>query len=367
MRRLHTLSSALIFGFLVLTLPAWAAPVSLKIDFDSKAGYVESDDVAGTAKPSGLTAAQKQSVIALVQKKYDDALGAGVVTVSEGKGGDYDIIANGDQAPGKNKGNEYGDCGKPGRPGVAHVGEFVTDGYKDQDLINAVGETIAHEAAHKLGLNHNTDSPPSLMTDGKGVTGAVRKKDDRKFTDNDIKELKKNTNIKNAEKKTTTDKKDLSVFRGASVNFIKGDDDYLDASTIFSGTPGAEFGYISADGEFVFVGDYTNTSSNSIFTTFEYTAGEDIALNYGGTLYTLENGGATFTLSDPNPYNPAVFQIATITFATPGDPAVLTFDANVVATTGGFTAVPEPSALLLLGAGTLTGFGVMYRRKRIHA
>jgi len=75
-----------------------------------------------------LTDAQKAAVIALVQKEYDDALGKGVVTVSEGSGGTVDMIVNGSQAPGVNKGKEYGDMGTKDGPGiVVQLAQASTD------------------------------------------------------------------------------------------------------------------------------------------------------------------------------------------------------------------------------------------------
>ena len=102
-----------------LLLPQLAhAQKTLKINFDSTDKFTESDDVEGTAVASGLAAADKAKVIAKIQKKYDDALGANIVKVMEGSGDDHDMIIQGGKAPGTNAGKEAGDAGKPGKPGV---------------------------------------------------------------------------------------------------------------------------------------------------------------------------------------------------------------------------------------------------------
>jgi len=203
---------------LLLALPSAHAQKTISIDFDSTDAFTESDDVKGTSKKSALTDEQKKAVIANVQKEYDDALGGGKVKVEAGKAGDVKMIVNGGRAPGKNEGKEAGDAGKPGKPGVAHEGEFLERGFAGAGLVNAIAETVAHEAGHKLGIaEHNADDPPSKMTRGSLVTDAQRKADARKFTEHDIEKLKKTLGIAKPEQKDAI-VPGLNVFRGEDVN-----------------------------------------------------------------------------------------------------------------------------------------------------
>src|SRR5216684_1685730 len=87
-------------ALLVVTTSFAHAQKTIKIDFNSTAKFTDSDGVEGTATKSGVTDAQKALIIKKVQEKYDNALGAGKVVVSEGTGGDVDMILSGDTAPG---------------------------------------------------------------------------------------------------------------------------------------------------------------------------------------------------------------------------------------------------------------------------
>ncbi|MES1259976.1 MAG: PEP-CTERM sorting domain-containing protein, partial [Gemmatimonadota bacterium] len=119
--------------------------------------------------------------------------------------------------------------------------------------------------------------------------------------------------------------------------------------------------------EFVFQGDYTNTSSLPAAMTFEYTGLEDIAAMFNGTLYALSLGNALFTLSNVNPDNPDVYQRAKITFFTPGATTFLTLDATGEPNTGGFTVAPEPSTIALTATGLAVLIGAASRRRsRLH-
>jgi hypothetical protein len=315
---------------------AMVAGKVIKLDFGSSANFTESDGVAGTATRSGLTAADKATIIALVQQRFDKAVGMGMYMVMEGTGGDVDIIVNGGTAPGVNMGTEYGDEGQSGKPGVVHVGEFVNDGFTGAGLTNAVGETIAHEAGHKLGLEHNWDNRPTLMTEGSKVTAAQRMVGNRKFTTTDSNTLNKNQSNTKSEHKDSVGLNNLLVFVGNRVGPPpnKPDDRYLNCYAILSAPIGWEFGYMSSTGEFVFQGDYTNASSNPAFMSLPYSAGLDLAVQLGSTRYKLSDGptvsGITLTMTNPN--NPAVFQQAITVF-----PSIqLTLLATIDPTTGGF-------------------------------
>ena len=99
------------------------------------------------------------------------------------------MILNGGKAPGVNEGKEYGDAGKPGKPGVVHEGEFTADTFSGNELVNGVAESLAHEGGHKLGLGHNWDKHITKMTEGSKVSTADRKTKKRKFNDDDKKKL----------------------------------------------------------------------------------------------------------------------------------------------------------------------------------
>src|SRR5262249_55695365 len=151
-------------------LRAAPPPVQVKVDFNSTSDFMESDGSTRTAEPSNLSDSQKAAIIAKAQKKFDDALGPGKVVVSEGTGGDIDIIVSGE-----NNSRAYGNTGQPCKPGVVYSGTFVaatdssggTQYSPDAGLPNAVGETLAHEIAHKLGVAHNQETnPPTIMTQG---------------------------------------------------------------------------------------------------------------------------------------------------------------------------------------------------------
>jgi hypothetical protein len=318
---------------------------TISINFDSTDNFTESDDVKGTAAKSGLTAAQRASVVSKVQMEYDAAVGAGVVKVSEGDNGDVKMIVNGGRAPGVNQGKEAGDAGKSGQPGVAHEGELTNRGFAGDDLVNGIAETVAHEAGHKLGIaEHNSDNPPTKMTKGNLVTDAQRKADARAFDAHDIKKLKMNLGIKDPEQKDSFSTGDLDIFRGQSIVVSPNipDDQFLDVNVQFTGPPGAEFGYISSSNEFVFEGDPLDNPYPG-FLTFIYSTGANLAVEFDGTVSSLENGGGTYSLFNPNPDNPQVFLTADLLFNTSMGMATLVLNDTVESTTGGFVAVPEPS------------------------
>ncbi len=347
---------------LVATASVARAQTTIKIDFNSTAKFTESDNTEGTATKSGVTDAQKALILKKVQEKYDNALGAGKVTVSEGTGGDVDVILNGSKAPGALAGNEYGDAGKPGKPGVVHLGEFKGNAAFNDDtsLSNAVGESIAHEAGHKLGLSHNWEAN-KLMTEGSKVKDTDRAKDSREFTADDTKRLQEATKPKKSEGKDSTSANDLGVTVGQRVGALanKPDDRYLDAYAWFQAPTNLEFGYTS---DFVPQGDWLNTEVNPTFMTFLYHAGVNLGVLDENThvLYTLEGGQGSLHLSNPNPDNPSVFQTADAYFLTDAGSAHLTLNATIYETTGGFNMVPEPATLSLL----LLGVPGLIRRRR---
>jgi hypothetical protein len=262
----------------VAATAVWAQK-TIKIDFSSTADFEESSGKKGKAQASTLTAAQKQKVIDQVQKQYDDAVGTGKVTVSEGTGGDYDMIVSGATAP--DAGAKYGNAGKPGKPGLVYEKEFTNDGFSGNELVNGIAESTAHEAGHKLGLGHNWDNPPTKMTEGSKVDTATRKADARKFNADDTKKLTNSLALNNSEHKDSFAITDLGVFVGQHLGFANKPDEllYLDAYATFIGPPGATFGYMSFTDEYVFQGDTTDSALNPTFMTFLYTGGVDLGVS----------------------------------------------------------------------------------------
>jgi len=76
-----------------------APPLQVKVDFDSTGGYQRSDGTNRTSSASGLSAAERQAILAKAQEKFDLALGPGQVVLSEGTGGDMNIIMSGKTSP----------------------------------------------------------------------------------------------------------------------------------------------------------------------------------------------------------------------------------------------------------------------------
>ena len=331
---------------------AEAAAKKIGINFDSTAEFEESCGTKGTATASGLTAAQKASIVAKVKAKYEAALGAGKVDVCEGTGTNVNIIVNGGNAPGALAGKEYGDAGKPGQSGVVHEGEFAP--CTGDDLVNAMAESIAHEAGHKLGLVHNWDSPATVMTEGSKVTKATRNTGARTFNDADKVILTNAVTTAKTEHKDTMGPTDLGIRVGETLGPLanKPDDRHLDAYAVFQGgPPGTQFGYISHGGDFVYQGNQSATPQNPAFMSFLYSAGADLAVRANGIVYSLSEGFGQYNLFNPNPNNPSVFIGASIGFLLPGGSAQLQLQVVMMHPhTGGFLV---PVILLAQREGNL--------------
>lgn len=369
---------ALLVGVLAVGALANNPPKkSIKINFNGANKIKESCGIEATPTASGLSAADKAAVIAKVQSKYDNALGAGKVNVTEGTGGDVEIIVNGGTAPGTQAGKEYGDAGVDGKPGIVHEGEFAGAGFAaGAERVNGIGETAAHEAGHKLGLAHNWDNPPGVMTEGGKVNTATRKADNRALNADDTKKLQnlpKAVNARAGAKEGWLGPNDLGITVGdliaASPN--RPDDRHLDCSARYlSGPSGVQFGYISGSGHFVYQGDYLNGPSNPTYMSFLYTAGADMAVNNGGDISTLSNHRGTFTLSNGNPYNSQVYLSAQLQFMTTSGPATIVLDVVMpTPASGGFgslATIPTVSewGLIVLGLGVLTAGTIFIRRGR---
>lgn len=308
--------------FLIVVCGGLASPSnaqkSIKLNFNSSATVTESDGQVATATPSTLTAEQKAAVVMKVKQEYDDAGVGDKVMVMEGSGGDYDIIISGGTAP--VAGSEYGDAGQAGKPGIVHGGEFVNAGLTGDQLVNAIEETAAHEAGHKLGLPHNWDNPPTKMTEGSKKTTEMRGADGRSFNASDKTTLKSSLMVARAEHTGSSKAGDLGVFVGNRLDMPPNqpDDRYFDAYATFDGPAGSLFGYFGLSNEFVLQGDTTNTSTNPAFMTFPYIGGEDLAVQVGTDFFSLSRGMSGYLLNNPNPNNPDVFLNADVFFALPG-------------------------------------------------
>jgi hypothetical protein len=325
---------------LLLLAPSVLAQKTIVVNFNSTEAYTESDGVMGTATASGLTADQITAVIAVAQNEYTTAK-LNVTIMSGASGGDVYMIVTGSQAPGANKGKEYGDMGKPGKAGLVHGGEFTTDGFTGMGLTNAIGETLAHEAAHKLGRSgHNETKPPTKMTAGGLVSIAQRKADNRQFDATDISQMKTNGGVTNAEQKDSTALNELGILvgtaSGPNTKFI-GDDLVLETQAIYTGPSGSTFGYISSDGEYIFVG---SEQSNPTWLSFFYTNSENLAVYDSGTLYTI-SGAGTISLNNPNPANTSVYTNANLQFEDGASLSLTLISGSLGVTTGGFSCVPS--------------------------
>lgn len=321
---LHLLAMVLAVTLAGSAHAADAATKKISINFDSTADFVESCGEKGTATASTLTAAQRASIIAKVKAKFEAALGAGKVDVCEGTGTNINIIVNGGPAPGARLGKEYGDAGRAGEPCLVHQGAFAP--CVDDALVNAMSETIAHEAGHKLGLVHNWDAPATVMTEGCKVPKATRNLGTRDFNAADKVTLTNVTTVTKAEHKDNTGPTDLGIHVGDLLGPIVNvpDDHHLNAYAFLQGgPPGTQFGYISHSGEFVYQGNQSATPQNPRFMSFLYTAGVDLAVRANGIVYSLSDGFGQFNLFAPNPNNPSVFMGASIGFMLPGGSANL--------------------------------------------
>lgn len=165
-------------------------PVQVKVNFDAGGSTQHSNGKYYNNAPSELTPAEKAATLAKAQQKFDEALGPGQVVLSEGTGGDIDMVMNGNSNPVEE--NIYGNAGGACKPGVVYVGRFKNEGFTGTGLTNAAGETLAHEIAHKLGVTYHWDSPSLLMSNGQGLTKAMRAADARPFRIEDARIMNEN-------------------------------------------------------------------------------------------------------------------------------------------------------------------------------
>jgi len=319
------LLAVIVFGHMGGSLALADTPKkTIKINFDSTTKLTESCGAELTPTKSSFGAEDRAKIIAKVQEKYDCALGERKVTVMEGSGGDAEIVVNGGKQP-DSLPAEYGDAGKPGKPGVAHEGVFKDNGFTGDGLLNAVAETIAHEAGHKFGCSHNCDDPPKLMTKGGEVSMAEREPGDRKFSADDIAKLKESIcgGVGSSEQKDTVLPTDVGVESGETLDLAEQvDDGYFTADLFpFPDFPVPyELGYMSDTNEFVFQLQVEPFQDNFTTISFPYSAGVDFAVRIDGQVFALSNSPGGFELFEPNPVNPQVFLGVNVFQETPFGP-----------------------------------------------
>ena len=160
-----------------------AESVTIRVDFNYTGMVKETTGASYDAKPSSLSAADKAAVIAKIKEKWEDALGAGKVTVEEGAAGTGD--------PQRDRSSPI-----PFGPGTWHLnrasnrlrrsldeGFFLRVTVRHRKWVgpNAIGESSAHELGHRAGLDH-TENKADLMSAGGLVPMADREADTRPFT-----------------------------------------------------------------------------------------------------------------------------------------------------------------------------------------
>ncbi|MBX9579804.1 MAG: hypothetical protein K2X87_05800 [Gemmataceae bacterium] len=373
-KRVAACAAAVLWG-LAAGGHAHAQPKTVKVDFDSTAAYRLNTGERRTAVPSLLLAETRAAILARAQAKFDAALGAGVVTLSEGRSGDIDIIMSGEAPP------LYGNVGRPGRPGVVYTETFRTLVDAGGNLVypsgdpfrNAAAETLAHEIGHKLGVAHNPRTDPyTIMTEGFRVPPAVRAQGVRQFTAADVKVMTTNLPLAGAEFKIDafSQAPPAGGEQAGSANPQMIGDNGIDFSALatFAAPPGAEFGFIGYRDEFVFQGDLT--AADLQYMTFDYSAPIDFAVRFAdGTVYRSSDPGVfDFGLLDPNPNRTdrTVYRTLVGEFDTPQGTATLRLDVAAFdpESAGGFVAaVPGPSGVVLAGVGAAAVAGFRAGRR----
>ena len=284
--------------------------------------------------PSGFSDAQKKAVIDEVNAMLKKA------------GLDDKIIAKDKDASGPSRLSTQcidmvvsgtdpgfaGDKGMPGEPGMVFSGGFEDRGYFGEGLENGVAETVLHEAGHKLGLHHNWGYPPNVMMVGRKKTYEDRANKSC-LSPEDIKLLQENCE-KNAEQPTGSEGTDAGVDGGASGSSSFLDtpfptDDYFSARAyVISGDPLTKFGFLNDSGQFIFVGDASNTPTQPTYMTFPHDAGVDFAIEIDSIPYALSTGDASYSLGIPTPSSPELYHELTLTFTTNTSDVVVQLDAS---------------------------------------
>jgi hypothetical protein len=348
-----------------------AGPFKVDVDFNSNALFYDSAGRQRFALPaSQLSAQQKAEIITKAQSKFDDILGAGQVELrAGGTGGDMKMIVSG-----TGDSQAYGNMGRPGQPGVVWVSSFIGNPAfaMPEKLACAIGETLAHEIAHKLGVPHNPGASPSELMAEK-VPPSIRALDQRYFTSRDREIM-----LKNLPNSSNDPRRRENLVPGAFYylpNKPEGPGSYMpnmlgddpiydemgwDASLDYQGPANSQFGYISTSGQFVYQAD---AGAPDQFMTFFYSLPYDFAIRLdNGTIIALSDGAQSFELLDPNPHvtDATVYQTLIQSFDTPQGPATATLRLVDPSFGGGWILVPEPTAGALLLAG-LTAVGL--RRK----
>ncbi len=399
------MTSTQLRGILIASLVALAlsfagqqlrADFKIVVDFNNTDNISESNGTKYKASAAGYDAGQKAAVLNMVKSKYTGIAGLGTVSVVEGAvgtglgGGDYSVVVSG----GKGPGTKFGNAGVAGAPSIVYGGIFA-DEKKDGNpvftgvgLTNAVGETTAHEAGHRAGkFGHNGEDPAAavpnvaLMRAGGDVTNARRIADQRGFNTEETKAISTNYVKKVAAAAAGLVGAGVHGLLGGFAGDVVGagandfipDDDVWSAQISYLGAPGMTVGYVDQGGSFV--AESTNLFGmgapdymGMLFPGSPLGSWDMALQDSGGSVYDFLHFGASAPLlTQPDPYNSGVYQMAQLPFSIGGTSFSILLDATAtLATTGGFLQVPEPACIALLGI-VLGGFAIRRGRQRVRA
>lgn len=363
-----TVLFTLVVSFGLCVASSAGAPKTVKVDFDSTATYKDSYGTTHTAQQSLLLADSRAAIIAKAQEKFDASLGANQIAISEGTGGDINIIMS------RERYGWYGNVGAANGPAVVDTEVFrlmesapgVFAFPAGAPFRNAVGETLAHEIAHRLGAGHNqTTNPYRLMTDGKLVPPEGRTPGTRQFITRDVTVMTKNLPLLNAMPKEDAFAQAAPAGgegEASAAPQMLGDGGLcIDAHLSFTGPGSAEFGYLSASDEFAY---QASDGESGATMTIHRTGPIDFAvkMSSGGPMYLSSGPFFQYELSDPNPFftDGSGYQTLIGTFITPDGTASFRLDATIEPELGAFVSfVPEPHGLL-----SIVLSGVMLLRRR---
>ena len=292
-----------------------AESVTIRVDFNYTGMVKETTGASYDAKPSSLSAADKAAVIAKIKEKWEDALGAGKVTVEEGAAGtgDLSVIVTDTDGPG----TKYGNAGDDPAAAIVYEGFFRKEGFTGTGLTNAIGESSAHELGHRAGLDH-TENKADLMSAGGLVPMADREADTRPFTTEQKDALK--TWLKGLDKSKpkasgkATDFVVTPLMQEAADNAP--DETAADLNLTLNGFPsGTQFGYMNIDNKFFSLG------TGPIITITDFTTPYNFAVRTGdgGQVCDAATGG-TLTFLPGSTY-PFGANTAKFSFRCPSQPA----------------------------------------------
>ncbi len=375
-RARHAVRGLAVAGAIALVGAPLPAQIVVSVCFDCDGDLTDSYGRPVHVTATTLSATRRAYIIEHIQANYDDAVGAGVVKIVEADlSASYEIIVSGGvgppATPPRFPKTEIGNAGAPGLPALVYSGQFsFWANFFGDKFLNAIAITAAHELGHKLGGEHNTNSPHDKMsetiTNDELQSGTIRFNEDDKLTFTDL------LTLSSAEPQPVDDPGSLQVRVGSSetgssdpTDPIRVVDYTLDVTASFIGPLGAAFGFLTTSGEFAPLGSISQVGTFVDAMSFYFDGGIDMAVRVGGTVFDLLGGSGTVALSDPSPLTPGVFRTATLSFATTAGPSELTLRVSDATDTGGFVAaVPEPATVALVLGGLLLLGPARVRRAR---